>query len=57
MPKTIAQLAIMKWIESHLGICDLDIKFIDPREAFITDANGDSLTVKYDSDTREVFAV
>lgn len=57
MGKTIAQLAIMNWIEGHLGICDLEIKFIDPREAFITDANGDSLTVKYDSDTREVFAV
>lgn len=57
MPKTIAQLAILSWIENKLGICDLDIKFTDKREAFVTDRNGDTMTVKYDSDTREVYAI
>lgn len=54
MPKTIAQLAIMNWIENHFGICNLDIKFTDSREAFVTDSNGDTLILKYDSDTRNV---
>ncbi len=57
MPKTIAQLAIMGWIESHFGSCDLDIKFTDAREAFVTDSNGDTMTLKYDSGTREVYAL
>lgn len=52
--KTIAQMAILNWIESHFGICDMDIKFTDAREAFVTDINGDTLTLKYDSNTREV---
>lgn len=57
MPKTIAQLAILNWIENHMGLCDLDIKFVDKREAFVTDCNGDTMTLKYDSNTREVYAV
>ena len=57
MPKTIAQLAIMNWIENHFGICNLDIKFTDSREAFVTDSNGDTLILKYDSDTRNVYAI
>ena len=56
MGKTIAQMAIMNWIETHLGICDLDIQFVDSREAYVTDANGDSLILKYDSFTKEVYA-
>lgn len=55
--KTIAQLAILSWIENKLGIRDFDIKFVDKREAFVTDSNGDNMTVKYDSDTREVYAL
>lgn len=57
MPKTIAQMAILNWIENHFGICNLDIKFTDMREAFVTDSNGDTLTLKYDGDTREVYAL
>ena len=57
MPKTIAQLAILNWIENHFGVADLDIKFTDVREAFVTDSNGDTMTVKYDSSTREVYAI
>lgn len=57
MPKTIAQLAILNWIENHMGLCDLDIKFVDKREAFVTGCNGDTMTLKYDSDTREVYAI
>ena len=57
MPKTIAQLAIMNWIESHFGISNMDVKFIDKREAFVTDSNGDTMTLKYDSVTREVYAI
>lgn len=54
--KTIAQAAILGWIEKYFGICDMDIEFTDAREAFVTDANGDTLTLKYDSNTREVYA-
>ena len=57
MPKTIAQLAILNWIESHFGVCDMDIKFTDSREAFVTDSNGDTITLKYDRDTREVYVL
>ncbi len=57
MPKTIAQLAILNWIESHMGICDLTVNFVDKREAFVTDSNGDTMTLKYDIDTREVYAI
>lgn len=57
MPKTIAQLAILNWIENHMGIGDLNISFVDKREAFVTDSNGDTMTLKYDSDTREVYAI
>ena len=57
MPKTIAQLAILNWIESHMGICDLTVNFADKREAFVTDSNGDTMTLKSDSDTREVYAI
>ena len=56
-PKTIAQMAILNWIESRFGMCDMDIKFTDKREAFLTDCNGDTMTIKYDSDTREVYAI
>ena len=56
-PKTIAQLAILNWVESHFGICDMDIKFTDAREAFVTDSNGDTMTLVYDGATREVYAI
>lgn len=56
-PKTIAQLAILNWVESHFGICDMDIKFTDTREAFVTDSNGDTMTLVYDGATREVYAI
>ena len=54
--KTIEQAAILGWIENHFGICDMNIEFKDAREAFVTDTNGDTLTLKYDSNTREVYA-
>ncbi|WP_162610650.1 hypothetical protein [Blautia sp. An249] len=57
MPKTIAQMAILNWVENHFGIANLDIKFTDAREAFVTDCNGDTMTLKYDSNTREVYAL
>ena len=57
MSRTIAQLAILNWIDRNLGIVNLDIKFTDAREAFVTDKNGDTMTLKYDSDTREVYAM
>ena len=57
MPKTIAQMAILNWIESHFGICDMNVEFTGSREAYITDENGDSIILKYDSDTREVYAI
>lgn len=57
MYKTIAQMAILNWVESQFGICNLDIKFTDAREALVTDQNGDTMTLKYDNDTREVYAI
>lgn len=57
MTKTIAQMAILSWVELHFGIRNMDIEFTGTREAFITDKNGDSLTLKYDSCTREVYAI
>ena len=57
MPKTIAQMAILNWVENHFGIANLDIKFTDAREAFVTDCNGDTMSLKYDSNTREVYAL
>lgn len=57
MPKTIAQMAILNWIEGHLDTSNLDIKFTDAREALITDRNGDTMTLKYDAYDREVYAV
>lgn len=55
--KTIAQLAIMNWIESHFGLSNMDIKFTDKREAYVTDENGDSMTLVYDGATKEVYAI
>lgn len=37
MPKTIAQMAILNWIESHFGICDMNVEFTGSKEAYITD--------------------
>lgn len=56
-PKTIAQMAILNWIEFNFGFTNMNIKFTDAREAFVTDENGDTMTLKYDSDTREVYAI
>ena len=47
-PKTIAQMAILNWIDAHFGMCDMYIEFVE---------NGDQMTLKYDSDTREVYAI
>lgn len=55
--KTIAQLAIVNWIDSHFGMGNLDVKFTDTREALVTDSNGDTMTLVYDSATREVYAL
>lgn len=57
MMKTIAQMAIMNWIESHIEKSGLDIKFTDKREAYIKDKNGDCLTLIYYEDTKEVYAI
>lgn len=56
-PKTIAQMAILNWVESHFGMCNLHIEFTGIREASVVDFNGDSMTLKYDPDTREVYAI
>lgn len=55
--KSIAQLAIMNWIETNLGLTNMNIKFTDKREAHVTDENGDSMTLVYDGATREVYPV
>lgn len=57
MAKTIAQMAILNWVESHFGMCNLHIEFTGIREASVVDFNGDSMTLKYDPDTREVHAI
>lgn len=57
MVKTIAQMAILNWVECHFGIGNIDLCFTDAREAFVTDENGDTITLKYDSNTHEVFVI
>lgn len=52
---TIAQMAIMNWVESHLGVCNVNVKFTDKREAYVTDANGDGITLVYDNVAGEVY--
>ena len=56
-PKTIAQMAILNWIDAHFGMCDMYIEFVGSREVSLVDENGDQMTLKYDSDTREVYAI
>ena len=55
--KTIAQMAILKWLEENINCRNLDIEFTDSHEAYITDSNGDSLTLIYDNATKEVYAL
>lgn len=57
MPRTIAQMAILNWVETHFGITNMEVCFTEKREALVVDRNGDALTLRYDSDTREVYAV
>ena len=57
MTKTIAQMALMNWIEFNVGVTNMNIQFMYAREAFVTDEHGDTMTLKYDSDTREVYAI
>ena len=38
-------------------MCDMYIEFVGSREASLVDENGDQMTLKYDSDTREVYAI
>lgn len=57
MPRTIAQMAILNWVETHFGITNMEVRFTEKREALVVDRNGDALTLRYDSDTREVYAV
>ena len=57
MSNATAQLAIMSWIENHMGATDIDIRFNDKREAFITDGNGNTISLKYDNNTKEVYAI
>lgn len=56
-PKTIAQYAIIKYLEEKIGIRGLEVRFTDAKEALITDENGDHITLKYDSDTQNVYAI
>lgn len=56
-PKADYTDKILNWIECRFGITNLDIKFTDTREAFVTDMNGDTMTLRYDSDAREVYAL
>lgn len=56
-PETIAQMAILNWIDNHFGMCDIDVSFTDKREAYITDKNGDTMSLIYDGNTKEVYAV
>ena len=56
-PKMIAQYAIIKYLEEKIGIRGLEVRFTDAKEALITDENGDNITLKYDSDTQNVYAI
>lgn len=53
--KTIAEYAIRKWLENENFVMDcFKLEFNGDSEATITDANGDSMALLYDSDTKQV---
>lgn len=55
--KTIAQMAILNWINAHFGMSNMNIEFTGTREASLVDENGDQLTLIYDSSSREVYPI
>lgn len=44
-------------MKKKIGIRGLEVRFTDAKEALITDENGDHITLKYDSDTQNVYAI
>lgn len=44
MAKTIAQMAILTWVDTHFETSNIYIEFTGAREASLVDSNG--LTVK-----------
>ena len=51
-----AEIAIVAWIESHIGISNMEIWFDGAGEALVADGNGGTLNLRYDSERREVYA-
>lgn len=51
-----AQIAIVAWIESHIGISDMEIWFDGVGGALVTGKYGGMLNLRYDSERREVYA-
>lgn len=51
-----AQIAIVAWIESHIGISDMEIWFDSVGGALVTGKYGGMLNLRYDSERREVYA-
>lgn len=57
MTKTIAQMAILTWVDTHFETSNIYIEFTGAREASLVDSNGDTVVLKYEPDSRTVYAV
>lgn len=47
--------AILKWIAERME--NFDLEFTDGKEALVTDESGNTMLLKYDSNTKQVYAI
>lgn len=53
--KTIAEYAFRRWMERNNFVMQFFELTINKNEGIITDANGETLVLVYDSEAKEVF--
>lgn len=51
----LEKLAIIKWTSERMR--SFDLKFTGEKEALVTDEDGNTMLLKYDSNTNRVFAI
>lgn len=47
--------AILKWIAERMK--NFDLEFANEKEALVTDESGNTMLLKYDSNTKQVYAI
>ena len=47
--------AILKWIDERME--NFDLEFTNEKEALVTDESGNTMLLKYDSNTKQVYAI